>query len=130
TIAGSEQVIMKPETAIPQLVKFRRGSEMEFKSFEIFLQQHYKSSGHFGIKLLNSESDHLGFTHYRYQQTFDGIPVEGTMYVVHVRQGKIETMNGLFFDRLTPSTAHLSESAARNKALAVMPANLYRWQIP
>ncbi|HYV93974.1 MAG TPA: M4 family metallopeptidase [Chitinophagales bacterium] len=129
-VAGSEQMIMQPGTSIPQLMKFRRGSEMDFKSFEIFLKQHYKSSGHFGIKLMKAETDRLGFTHYRYQQTFDGIPVEGTMYIVHVRNGKIETMNGLFFDHLSPAVAHVSESAALDKALAVMPASRYRWQIP
>src|SRR6185369_9401941 len=113
-VAGSDQVVMNSETAIPQVVKFRRGSEMDFKSFEIFLQQRYKSSGRFGIKLLNSETDRLGFTHYRYQQTFDGLPIEGTMYVVHVRAGKIETMNGLFLDHLPAPAARVSESAALN----------------
>src|ERR1043165_4528421 len=79
-VTGSERVVMEAQTSIPQLVTFHRGSEMDFKFFENFLQQHYKSAGHFGIKLLSTETDKLGFTHYRYQQTFDGIPVEGTMY--------------------------------------------------
>jgi Zn-dependent metalloprotease len=38
-------------------------------------------------------------------------------------------MNGLFFDHLSSSHAYVSESAARNRALAVMPASSYRWQI-
>src|SRR5437764_168066 len=79
-VAGSEQVIMQSGTAIPLLVKFRSGNEMDVASLENFFRQHCKSSIHFGIKLLSTETDQLGFTHQRYQQTFDGIPVEGTMY--------------------------------------------------
>src|SRR5437870_945112 len=34
-----------------------------------------------------TESDHLGYTHYRYHQLYKGIPVENSTYIMHVKAG-------------------------------------------
>ena len=39
--------------------------------------------------LINSQKDELGFEHYRYQQTYKGIPIENAVVAVHVKDGKI-----------------------------------------
>src|SRR3954451_4159557 len=41
------------------------------------------------LVLKDTETDPLGMTHYRYYQSYRGIPVENTMYVVHTRQDKL-----------------------------------------
>lgn len=51
--------------------------------------------------LLKTESDVLGQTHYRYQQTVQDIPVYGGVYLIHCQAGKVASMNGHLFDRLT-----------------------------
>ena len=45
-------------------------------------------------KLLKSEKDNHGFEHFRYQQTLNGIPVEGAFFVQHVKNGKLMSQNG------------------------------------
>src|SRR5689334_16782448 len=37
------------------------------------------------LTLLNSSTDELGTTIYRFQQSYKGIPVEGSMYIVQVK---------------------------------------------
>ncbi|MCY7411345.1 MAG: M4 family metallopeptidase [Chitinophagales bacterium] len=111
------------------MIKFYKGNELDLKSLELFFQKQYKSSDLFGIKLLNLQTDQLGFTHYRYQQTFNGLPIEGTMYMIHVRNGKVETMNGFFFDHLSSSPKNITEQAAFANAKRAVPATLYIWQI-
>lgn len=47
------------------------------------------------FKLINTEKDNLGFTHYKYQFEVDGIAVYGSEIIVHVnKDGVIDTING------------------------------------
>src|SRR6187399_1790389 len=41
------------------------------------------------LVLKSTEKDNLGFVHYRFQQTYKGIPVNRSMYVVNTKNGKI-----------------------------------------
>ena len=42
----------------------------------------------------HSEKDNLGFEHFRYQQSYQGIAVEDAVYVMHVQDGKVISQNG------------------------------------
>ncbi|SHJ09979.1 Zn-dependent metalloprotease [Clostridium cavendishii DSM 21758] len=47
------------------------------------------------FKLINTEKDNLGFTHYKYQFEVDNIAVYGSEIIVHVnKDGVIDTING------------------------------------
>lgn len=127
---GSEMVRMSRFSGIPDFIRFRSGSEITQQQVVPFLQQHFQMNPEMAFTLLNSTPDKNGFTHYRYQQTFNGIPLQGTMYLVHVKNGKVASMNGMIFSSVTSVTASISESAALQKALELVNATLYRWQIP
>lgn len=127
--AGAETVLMQEGTTIPQLIKFRKGSEIDFRSLEKFIQSQIKSNTRFGLIELDIQTDQLGITHHRFQQTFDGLPIDGSMYLVHERNGKIEMMNGLLFDHINSSVPLISANEAREIAIASVPATVYRWQI-
>jgi len=42
------------------------------------------------LQLLKTEEDQLGFRHYRYQQTYKGIPVEGAIYLMHEKNNQVK----------------------------------------
>src|SRR5215471_19556056 len=48
-----------------------------------------------GLVLMNTTHDQLGQTHYRYYQTYQNIPVENTMYIVHTANAKLQGMSGV-----------------------------------
>ena len=80
---------------------------------------------------VQSEKDELGFEHYRYQQTFNGIPVEDAMYVMHVKGGKVISENGNWIKEFSPSaskTASISEATALSSAMQQINARIYKWQ--
>jgi hypothetical protein len=84
-----------------------------------------------GFILLSTTPDHLGFTHYRYQQTCNNIPLQGSMYIVHVKNGRVVSMNGMIFPSLSAApAAGISESNALQDALAFVNASVYRWELP
>jgi Zn-dependent metalloprotease len=128
---GTEIIAKSNVSTIPTLIKFLPGYEVNYKQFETWLQDNFKIAPAFGMKLIKTESDNLGFTHYRYQQTYNGYPIFANIFIVHVRNGLITCMNGQLFDKLdVPTTVSLDEAAALNNALADINADSYKWQIP
>jgi Zn-dependent metalloprotease len=128
---GAERVRTSETSSVPEYVKFREGSEISFSLFERWMRGHFNLPASSGVKLINKSTDKSGYTHYRYQQTINGIPVEGTMYLLHVKNNMITSMNGMLFDKMNvASDASVSKPDALNKALQNMNASVYRWQVP
>jgi len=83
------------------------------------------------LVLGHSETDELGFTNYRFHQTYYGIPVENSMYVVTAKSGKLTGMSGeiiLDFGAPKKTNASISSQAAINAAVNSIKAELYAWQ--
>ncbi len=79
------------------------------------------------------ESDKLGFIHYRYYQTYKGIPVENAAYIVHTKNGKVTGMSGSIITDFDaegdhPSRASVNAQAAIAAALKQVNAQRYAWQ--
>jgi len=130
-IPGAQQIRISENTSVPEYIKFREGSEIPFNTFERWTNSHFTLPSASGFKLINTSADKLGYIHYRYRQTVNGIPVEGTMYIVHVKNNLITSMNGLLFDKMNASAnARIAKPAALNYAISNMNAKTYRWQIP
>ncbi|PJA08962.1 MAG: hypothetical protein COX70_02590 [Flavobacteriales bacterium CG_4_10_14_0_2_um_filter_32_8] len=130
-VPNSEVVRFKEFTTVPNYVKFRKGNELPLVKLESWLTSFYTSDANYGIKLLKKETDKLGFTHYRYQQTVNNVPVELSTIIAHVKNGLIESVNGEFFsDVNNPVNPSLSETGALAKALQSIGATQYKWEIP
>ncbi len=130
-IPGAELVVKDANLNTPSFVRFAKGSEVDFSQFKTWYADHIKTTADFDLTLSRSEKDDLGFIHYRYQQTYKGVPIQSNFFILHVRNNMIESMNGQLFSKLdAPSVATLSESQARVQALAYVGADTYKWQIP
>jgi Zn-dependent metalloprotease len=85
------------------------------------------------LVLMGKETDELGYTHYRFYQTYKGIPVENSMYILHVKNGRLTGMSGeivMDFDTKNQqsATAAISKQSAISAALNVVQAKKYMWQ--
>lgn len=128
-INGAEVIRFKDFSPIPNFIKFKVGSEIPFNKLETWLNSLSNSDTKFGLNLLNEDKDQLGYTHYRFQQTINNIPVKLGMYIVHTKNGRIVSMNGELFTSSTQNSNTLSESAALSKALNFVGATEYKWEI-
>lgn len=75
------------------------------------------------LKLIHNEKDNLGFNHFKYQQTYKGLPVFGQQVVVHERDNVVSSVGG----RLTPNIAIpvepiLDAQAAISTLIAAKPS--------
>ncbi len=73
----------------------------------------------------------LKLTHWAYQQYYKGIQVLYGTYVVHAKNGIIETINGNFIKVGSPSVkAKIDEKTALLTALSSINALVYGWEDP
>lgn len=90
-----------------------------------------KGGKEFGLKLLNSKRDEFGITTYRYQQTWNTLPVVNTMWLAHVKNGKVVSFSGNLVPAITSSLdPYYVETAALGFAINYFNAEIYRWQNP
>lgn len=86
-----------------------------------------------GLILINTGADDIkGMTHYRYYQTYKGVPVENSMYIAHTQQGRLISLSGSvvtdFDSRLAARSSSISEKKAIELALNYAHAGKYAWQ--
>lgn len=116
----------------PTYVEFAAKDAPLFKKGVIIVQDmNGKTVSLSNTKLLRNETDALGYTHYRYQQTINGIPVEDAIYIVHEKGGKVMAQNGAWiesFPKNAARTATIGEAAALKNALQFIGASQYKWQ--
>ncbi|MBV9963705.1 MAG: M4 family metallopeptidase [Parafilimonas sp.] len=84
------------------------------------------------LVLAKTEADKLGFIHYRFYQSYNNIPVDKSMFVVHTKNGILYSTNGTVVTEFADVTdkAHASVSADRAVSIAIanVAAKLYAWQ--
>jgi len=83
--------------------------------------------------LRKTELDRMGFIHYRFLQTYKNIPVEKSMFVVHTKNGVIQSTSGAIvteFDNSIDNKLKATVTAERAVSIAVsnVRAQLYAWQ--
>ena len=67
--------------------------------------------------------------HYRLQQMYEGIPIEGAHYLLHEKNGLIETANGHVVAGINVNTTpSISEEIALQMLLNEIGANKYAWE--
>ncbi len=118
----------------PTFIEFDASNAPAFEAGKIVvMDEQNRSSVITDVRLNNVEATTNGEKHYRYQQTFANIPVEGADYIVHTANGKVLSENGKLINQfpaqLTTRPA-LNESAALNAALNFVGASQYKWQMP
>ncbi len=128
--AGIEVIRSSEFSNLPSYLKFQSGYEIELDQLEQWMKVNLKMSDQMGLLLLRSEKDGLGYLHYRYQQTFNGTPLEDAIWIAHTKSNRIESLNGLVYSTITaPTTPLISDDEALAKALNFVGATTYKWEI-
>lgn len=79
--------------------------------------------------LSRKETDELGMVHYRFQQVYKSVPIEGAQYIIHEKNGFAATGNGKIIRGIElNTTAAISEKTAIDNAISHVNAKAYLWQ--
>ena len=131
------------QNSLLKLMKAEGGISKQFteipKSLQpVFTAQNVKSilglPNKSNLVLYSTETDQLGFTHYRFEQTYAGIPVENSMFIAHVKNGKLVSVSGniitdfdVTMDQKSAARAIADKDALQN-AIKHVNAKSYAWQ--
>lgn len=122
---------MNDQSGVPSYIKFRKGSEVSFDKLNALITNVINPTSEFGYKLIKSENDNLGYINYRYYQTYQSYALQNGMFIVHVKDGKIVSINGDINKQISiANTITLTEDAALQQALTQINASQYKWQVP
>lgn len=78
--------------------------------------------------LIKSEIDDIGFTHYRYQQNYKNLPLDGVQFLLHEKNGKLVSANGNFYSGISLDTnPSITQQVAIQKAIEFVGAEKYLW---
>jgi len=128
-IKGSEMVRYTENSANPIFIKYGKDSQPAFSGINEWIKNTFNTVPEMNFILIGTEKDKFGYTHYRYQQTHNGIPVHEAVFIVHVYDNKIQSFNGTIFSNLNISnTFSVSPEAAFDNALKFINASAYKWQ--
>jgi bacillolysin len=73
---------------------------------------------HAQLQLVGVDKDDLGFSHFRYQQVHQGLPVFGQQLVVHAREDRITAVGGHVVPNIASAEPQLRGQDAAQHALA------------
>jgi Zn-dependent metalloprotease len=83
--------------------------------------------------LRKTEQDKHGFIHFRFYQTYKGIPVENSMFIVHTKNGLLKSLGGSIVTEFDPlmderSSQKISQAQSITAAINYVHAKMYAWQ--
>lgn len=129
--AAAQDIIKGNEGMYPSFVSYK-SNQPAFNRESISVKNtDGKTLATSDVKVTSESKDEQGITHTRYLQSFNGIPVEHAMWVVHSKQGKIYSQNGKLvktFPTKLSSTPSLEPKEALKKALMYVNAKHYKWE--
>ncbi|MBE7174123.1 MAG: M4 family metallopeptidase [Williamsia sp.] len=126
------QLLREDRGISKQLVLFSESQQKAFNPAQA--RSAFELDPNSDLAIVNTETDKLGFTHYRYAQTYKSIPVENAMYIVHTQRGLLKAAGGSIVTDFTASQAQLRTAAglspqqAVDAALQWVHAQKWAWQ--
>lgn len=118
--------------------RFSENVKVDLKNPDQFFKDHadaFELEEGFGMMLVrHTREDNLNMEHFRFQQTYNGIPVVGAEYMLHHRQLDNDSQlkgNGTIVRKFSSgATPTISADVARAAALTQVNAKQYAWESP
>ena len=127
---GAITVRLADNNPVPQHVHFSSQQSFDEKSVFHWLRKTTVLDERTTFEWIDTEADHLGMKHHRYQQFFEGVPVHAGMVILHEQAGRIISINGELFPLEPRSTATgINAQDIVEKALLRYPAQQYAWEV-
>jgi len=117
-------------TGLPSFVIFKERT-LNIGDLDQWIKTNYNTDEKIQYKLIRTETDYIGCKHFFYNQTYNGIVIHDAVFIVHTRNGYIESINGTLYSDLKISNSfNISEQEGLQFALAKINAEQYKWEIP
>ncbi len=121
--------IKRNEKGKIKFIRLRPNAERKIQNGPTFLKNLLQAKPEDDFHSTKEITDKFGITHVRFQQYYNGIKIEGAEYILHGKNGNIQTANGDYKNvEIASVTPALTESQALTKALLFVHATKYKWE--
>ena len=122
-------VVQISENGTPSFINFDSKAGVTNENFKEKLKKDFNLQPNDDFTLLRKSSDKLGFTHYKYNQTYKGVNVFGAVYIFNEKDNVIESASGKFIPKLSINiTPTITKEIAIQKAKEQMQISVCRWE--
>lgn len=128
-VPGATMVRWNTTLKVPQYVQFGESQRPGIHQWSFRALEFLKSPSD-KLELIKTETDQMGWIHYRYRQIHNNYPVQGSMIIAHTHLGKVISWNGDMMPSL-PVNDQIALSEQQALAIALekgCPADRYMWQ--
>src|SRR5687768_9148589 len=80
---------------LPSYIQFKTGSELKTGEALNWVSKNFQLDPAFSFELKSQETDQIGGQHLRYQQTCNGHAIENAIWILHIKNDEVVSMNGL-----------------------------------
>ncbi|MFL5764888.1 MAG: M4 family metallopeptidase [Bacteroidia bacterium] len=116
-------------TSLPNFFKFNDDANLSESDFPAWITSAFHLPLQVSFRSYDSQKDQQGMTHTRYREYVNNIPVDGSMVIVHSKDGRMMMINGDYFLNVNTSfSATVSEAGALTSALGKVNAVKYKWE--
>lgn len=89
----------------------------------------YELNEHFSFKEKEVQNDEINWKHYRMQQHYKNIPIDGADFIIHETNGIVESANGFIFKHMNLGIVPaISKELALELLLEEIDAQKYAWE--
>lgn len=128
-LKNSDLIRLNERSNIPEFFRLSKSIPFSETGFHDWLKKHFNIQSGLTLKLKNTEVDQIGFTHYRYQQLYNSIPILGKYYYAHIKESRLVSANGVLFNQITTANgSNINEASALTEALKFVNATTYKWE--
>jgi len=126
--SGADIVRMKDYTQVPSFIHFRKDVDLNVDKALTYTHQFITNENlDFVIKDVQKNRDKQQT--YRCIQTYNGIPVEFTSWLIQVDNDRVYALNGEIFDDIQVNTVFsINEQQALQNAIDYIGAEIYMWE--
>ena len=128
-LADATIVSYNKGTTLPNFIKLSSGQNIKPGDFSNWANYAFNLPEGVSFKEYKTDKDELGYTHTRYREYVNNIPVDGSMLIAHIKDGRVTMVNGDYYTTINPSqSVGISEAAALASALKKVNAQKYKWE--
>ncbi|HTF04289.1 MAG TPA: M4 family metallopeptidase, partial [Bacteroidia bacterium] len=120
-VNGADRIVINDQRNTLQFVRYRADAQPAVGDLVTYLKGLLKCDNATSFELYATEPDQIGWIHYRFRQTYNGIGVEDGVFYVHTIGGRIVSANGEYYSPISTSTnAAVSQQTAEQTAYAAL----------
>lgn len=126
-VKGSDKIIINSKRNTSSFIHLAADRFVPAQNQVLWLRSALGLKSGDGLKPYKTEIDNIGYTHYRYHQTYMSVPVQYGVYYVHTLKGRIVSANGEWYNNINLSTQpKLTPKEAYGAAVSYVHADAFQ----